>query len=438
LQVVKQGNWRVIAALVSVVAVTPAVQAQGQWPQWGGSNRDFTVETTGLADKWPEDGPKALWHRGLGSGFSSIVVDDGRLFTMYRKDKKDAHEYTIALDATTGKTIWQQQTLAAVPPETLDYGKDFSGPNSTPLVVGDRLFTVGRNAILHCYKKTDGTVLWKRDLRKEFGAETQVCGYSPSPLAFGDTIILPMGRAEGDKREGNSLVAFDQASGDVVWRRHTFRIEHSSPILITFGGKHHLVQGTRRALIGVDPASGDLLWEYAYSDPEQFEGIFATPVWDGKDVIMFSSRNVAVAVKLTTGEEGTTAQLLWSNHKTPLGMATPVLIDDMLVGPKRAKGSPVTRLLGLDIRSGKLLWAERVFPMPVAVGGAQRLVILDHDGILGLATATRKGLEIHSRHQLTETESLTPPTLVGNTLYVRDEKHIMALDLGAAGAVGGQ
>jgi len=417
--------------LTFCLSMAPGAQVSDNgWQQWGGPNRDFNVETSGLAEEWPEDGPRKLWQRELGTGFSSIVVDDGRLFTMYRKNKKDAPEYTIALDATTGKTLWQEQTLAAVPPDTLDYGHDFSGPNSTPLIVGDRLFAVGRNAMLHCRKKTDGTVLWKRDLRKEFGAETQVCGYSPSPLAFGDTIILPMGRAEDDKREGSSLVAFDQATGDVVWQRHTFRIEHSSPILVTLGGRQHLVQCTRRALIGVDPANGDLLWEYVYPDAEKHKGIFATPVWDGKDVVMFSSRELGVAVKLTAGEERTTATLLWSNDKTALGMATPLLIGDMLVGPQRGTGSPDTQFLGVDVRTGKQLWAEQVFPTSVVVGGQPSLVILDHEGMLGLATATREGLEIHSRHQLTESYSLTPPTLVGNTLYVRDEKQIMALDLG--------
>ena len=150
-------------------------------------------------------------------------------------------------------------------------------------------------------------------------------------------------------------------------------------------------------MIGVDPANGELLWEYEYPDNEQFKGIFATPVWNGKDVVMFSSRKVGVAVKLTTGGERTTATLLWSSDKAALGMATPVLIGDMLVGPQRGTGSPETQLLGVDILSGKQLWAKRAFPMPVVVGGAESLVILDHEGMLGLATATRKGLKIHSR-----------------------------------------
>lgn len=419
----------ITAAAVVVAAI--ANEAPGQWPQWGGPERNFVVNTSGLAAQWPEDGPKRLWRRRLGSGFSSIVVDDGKLFTMYRKSKRDLSEYTVALDAATGKTVWKKRLRAVVPASTQDWGKEFSGPNSTPLVVGDRLFAVGRNAVLRCHQKSDGKVLWKRDLQEEFGAETQVCGYSPSPLAFGETVILPMGRREGHEADGHSLVAFDLTSGEIVWQRHTFQIGHSSPILITFDGKPQLVQCTKQGLIGVDPANGELLWEHKHPEPQAFEAIFATPVWDGKDTIAFSSAHVGCAVKLHAGADGTTTELLWQSATVPLGMGTPVLIGDMLVGPKHGRGSPSTRLFGVDIRTGDVLWSQNGFEMCVAVGGPDGLFVLDHNGVLSLAVATREGVTVRARHQLMQREALTAPTLVGHTLYVRDEKYIIALDLSA-------
>jgi outer membrane protein assembly factor BamB len=424
--------------ILAAVVLYPALadgSAGAQWLQWGGPNRNFTVETSGLPDAWPEGGPKKLWHRTLGTGYSSIVVDDGMLFTMYRKSKEANYEFTVALDAATGKTIWQKRNLAAVPKSTKDYGKEFSGPNATPLIVGDRLYTLGRNAALHCFQKADGTVLWKHKLQKNFGAQIETCGYSCSPIAYGNTIIVPLGRAENDKREGKSLVAFDQVSGEVVWRRHTFRICHSSPILINFGGKDQIVLGTTDALIGVDPINGDLLWKYT-SSPQDFERILATPVWNGEDTLLFSSAEIGSAVKLTAGDKGTTVEQLWSSNKTRLGQGTPVLIGDMVVGSKH--GNPTDSVyMAVDIRTGKRLWLKRVFPMSVAVGGGGKLVVLDHSGQLALATATREGLTIHSQCRITEKWSFTCPTLIGTTLYVRDEKHIMALDLADPQSPGG-
>lgn len=85
--------------------------------------------------------------------------------------------------------------------------------------------------------------------------------------------------------------------------------------------------------------------------------------------------------------------------------------------------------MAADIKTGKRPWAKRIFPMSVSIGGEGRLIALDHQGTLNLATVTRDGVTVHSRHQITEQYSFTAPTLVGPTLYLRDEKHIMALDV---------
>ena len=91
-------SWAVLAIL-GLIQVNPAA---AQWPQWGGPGRNFSVAVIGLAHPWPDDGPKKLWPRPLGEGYSTIVADDGVLYTMYRNDPA---EFTIALNAKTGETI---------------------------------------------------------------------------------------------------------------------------------------------------------------------------------------------------------------------------------------------------------------------------------------------------------------------------------------------
>ena len=162
-----------------------------QWTQWGGPNRDFKVETSVSTDKWPEHGPTKLWHRPLGTGYSAIVADEGVLYTMYRKKKTDAYEYTIALDAETGETLWKKRDLAAVPSSLSDHEKkDFTGPNATPLIVGDKLFTVGRNALLTCRRTSDGETIWASFgpsmFRKRPGQEAERVLRFPALLALLD------------------------------------------------------------------------------------------------------------------------------------------------------------------------------------------------------------------------------------------------------------
>jgi hypothetical protein len=86
------------------------------WLQWGGPNGDFTVETKGLAEKWPTDGPRHLWKRLLGDGYSSILYKDDQLFTMYGEDKS---EVVIALEARTGGTKWEHRYSREFWPEIL-------------------------------------------------------------------------------------------------------------------------------------------------------------------------------------------------------------------------------------------------------------------------------------------------------------------------------
>src|SRR5215467_2965656 len=76
----------------------------GDWTTWGGKNRDFIVNSTGLADSWPAAGPKKIWTRELGDGYSSIAEENGVLYTAFRRE---SNEVITALDAATGKTIWE-------------------------------------------------------------------------------------------------------------------------------------------------------------------------------------------------------------------------------------------------------------------------------------------------------------------------------------------
>jgi hypothetical protein len=59
-----------------------------------------------------------------------------------------------------------------------------------------------------------------------------------------------------------------------------------------------------------------------------------------------------------------------------------------------------------------------------------KLVVLDEDGTLGLATVSPQGLKVLARANVLTHLAWTPPTLVGTALYVRDRQTISAFDLG--------
>ncbi|MGD2107757.1 MAG: PQQ-like beta-propeller repeat protein [Phycisphaerae bacterium] len=406
-----------------------SADALAQWPQWGGPNRNFTVRTASLAERWAENGPPRIWQRALGDGYSCLVYDDGVLYTMYRKSRTANEEFTIALDAKTGGTLWEHGHRSPLLSRD-ENGWGGQGPNATPLVVGGRLFTVGSRAMLHSFDKKTGEVLWERDLARAYGAPvSKEVGYPCSPIAYEGSIIVPLDRERPDnesdkpnaRADGQTLAAFDQASGALLWKKLDYRLSEASPILIKFDGKDQLVCSTRHGLIGVDPKTGTPLWHH----PEM--GSIVTPVWNGRDLLFYTSGgNEAVGrvVRLVKKDGKTQPEEVWSNRKIKIWQPTPVCVNGYLYG------STERLLLAVDMQTGKRVWAKRGFPMAGCVYADGKLLVLDQDGQLTLATATPEGLRVHSQCKITERYSFSVPTLVDRVLYVRDRNHVLALDVG--------
>src|SRR5262245_3902026 len=125
------------------------------WLQWGGPGRDFVAPATELLSSWPAGGPRRLWSRKFGDGYSAIAVDGTRLYTAYQRDSQ---EVVIAIDARSGKTLWEYAYETVIG----------DGPSAMPQIIGDRLVTASTIGQIHSLDKKTGKVVWSRDLYKEF------------------------------------------------------------------------------------------------------------------------------------------------------------------------------------------------------------------------------------------------------------------------------
>lgn len=422
------------AAVCSLVllaaALAPATGGSDvQWSQWGGPGRDFKLEDApDLADSWPETGPPLLWSRPLGEGHSAIVYDDGRLYTLYRPTagipdgEHAAEEVVLAMRAEDGETIWEYR----YPSEPMNF-RFGAGPHATPLVVGERVFTTGTNKQLHAFDKRSGRLLWNHDLVADFGAPPTLvrpavkAGYAVSPLAWKDTLVTTAGG------EGQSVMAFRQDDGAVVWRSGDFLISPASPILIEVGGEAQLVIFGGQTINGLDPDTGEILWSHAHDTTGDMNN--STPIW-GADGLLFVSSSYdggSRVLRLTAREEDTGVEELWFSERLRVMIGTAIRQGDMVLGNSGVFGPQL--VTALDIHSGEVLWRHRGFARATFLWADGKLIVLDEDGVLALARATRDGLDVLSRYELFDTVSWTVPTLVGTTLYARDRDKVVALDL---------
>ena len=401
-----------------VLTTTGVASAQSSdWAQWGGPQRNFKSESKGLATAWPETGPRRLWQRELGEGYSAIVADRGMLFTMYRKGE---NEVVIALDAATGKTMWEYSYAA---PFSAEYDMtNGPGPHATPLVTGNLVFSSGATGKLHCVDRKSGKLLWSHDLLKEFHGNVRVNGYSCSPIAYKDKIIMMVGGP------ASSLIAFNQKDGAVAWKKHDFRNSTSSPIVVSVDGQDQLVAFMWGEVVGVDPINGNLLWSHPH--PVEHGLNTTTPVW-GSDNLLFVSSGYdggSRVIKLSRNGDKTTTEELWAHRLMRVHFTNAIRVGDVVYGSSGDFGpAPFT---AIDVRTGKVLWRNRTFPRASFIFADGRFIILDEDGQLLLATATSEGLTVTSKAQLLNGQSWTVPSLAGTRLYLRDRKNVMAVDLG--------
>lgn len=395
-----------------------AVAHADDWPQWGGPGRDFKVVAKGLADHWPEAGPKQLWSRDFGEGYSAIVAGGGKLYTMYRKGEQDV---IVSLDGASGETSWQHSYDAPTYAEQrLDFGK---GPNASPLLLGDRLVTVGFTSKLNCVSTESGKLFWSHDLIKKFGGKIQEFGYSASPIEYkGNVIVLVGGKKHG-------VMAFDPKDGSVVWGGDPLDISYASPIVINVDGQDQIVIMSSTEVIGLDASNGKTLWRHPCLN--QYKNNAADPLWGDDNLLWVATQTDGGTRVLRLSQRGgkTDIEQVWFEKKIKIFHWNAIRVDDHVYA---SIGNNTSIMVGVEIKTGKIMWRKRGFHKALCVyAGDGKLIFLDENGKLVLAKVSPKGIEIASQVQLTEKVSWTVPTLVGQTLYVRDNKRIMALDLGA-------
>ena len=202
---------RMLFPLVLVLLAEQVVSAETpnsyDWPQWQGTERNAVSQQPNLLKEWPADGPELAWTAtGLGGGYSTPAIAKGYVYGMSNRDGK---EIVWSLSEKDGSEVW----ATSLGPESDEGGRQGSeGPAGTPTVDGDRLYVMGATGLLAYLEVADGTIVWKRNIREDFGGRLPTWRYTESPLVDGNKVICTPGGTEA------TLVALDKMNGEVIWK----------------------------------------------------------------------------------------------------------------------------------------------------------------------------------------------------------------------------
>lgn len=380
----------------------PAAAAEkGHWPNWRGPKHDGISRETGWTAKWRDGGPKIAWKTDVGTGYSSMSVAGGRLYTMGHRDGK---EFVYCLDAATGDEVWTRSYPAALV-DNLHRG----GPGATPTIDGERIYTTGREGMLYCLSARDGAVVWSVDLQKELDVELPAWGFTSSPLVLKDMLVVEAGR----------VAAFDKKTGKRLWQTEdAYDAGYGSPAPLEAGGEQLLAVLNNECLLVVRAKDGSKIATYPWST--SFDTSSTTPVVSGETIFISTGYNEGCALlRLTDG----TLEEVYKNREMRNHFNNSVLYEGKLYGiDGNSHASRTCKLVCMDHQTGKVEWIKRGFGCGSLLVADGRLIVLGDKGLLATAEATPEEYREISRAQVLdgESECWTVPVLAGGRIYCRD------------------
>ncbi len=397
----KRSPYRVtLAFLIAAVISTSGAWASQRWKQFRGPS----VEGVDLAGALPEGqfGLAVAWTRDLGAGYSNVSIADGKVITMYTSDDVDV---VVALDAATGDEIWRYE----LGEKYAGHDGSTDGPLSTPTISGDTVYVLGPHGQLAGVALADGAEKWRRDLTEE-DSTVPTYGYTSSPVAVGDQVILATGG------EGHSITAFDGKTGEIRWVTGDDSVNYQTPTLLELGGRSVLVAPTDKFLQGLDPTTGKMLWHHQHTEGEQTEqSAHVTPVDNARFLVSY--RRGAKLYQV----EGDAVEELWGTNAFGRTYAVPVRVDDHFYG---FTGRFLT---AVSVETGEIAWRSRP---PGGLGltvVGRTLAIAAPNGDLVLVDPSPEGYRELTRIAALDVGDYAFPSFAGDTFVVRNLQQIAAV-----------
>ncbi len=415
-----QHTFLVFAGLCSFALAVAA----DDWPQWRGPQRTGISKETGLLKEWPADGPKLLWQaKDIGEGYSTPSVVGGRLYLISNRGMDN--EFVQARGVKDGEPVWSTTIGKVGPNQKVNY----PGSRSTPTVDGEVLYALGSDGDLACLKIADGSKVWHKNLRSEFGGEPGFWAYSESPLIDGNALVCTPGGKDA------TMLALDKRNGAIIWKSAVpggDPAAYASIITVHAAGKKQYVQFLGDGVVGVDAKDGKFLWRYEKTGKTPAN--IPTPVALGDIIYTSSSMAGGAFLKLKQAKEGIEAeQLYFSAKNLPNSIGGSILLDGYLYGTNG------NGLLCIEFATGKEKWQDpSVGAGSLCYADGRLYLHSEGTGAMALIAPTPESYQEKGRFtppdqpNHAKNKAWAYPVVANGRLFVRDMEMLWCFDVKTA------
>jgi len=379
--------------------------------QFFGPNRDGVAPAAGLAHDWNTTPPRQLWRQPIGTGWSAFAVVGGRAFTQEQRGEEEA---VTCYEVATGKLLWGHSN-----PVHFNQWQGGDGPRATPTVLEGHVFAIGATGILDCLEAESGRLIWSRDVLKENKLPNLIWGVSASPLVFDDKVVVT-----GGMTNESTVLAYRRSDGEPLWHAGADKAGYSSPVLATLAGRRVVLSFNAGSLTAHDPATGEVLLNYPWSDGKMPKA--AQPVVIG-DHQVFVSAGYGAGCELIDVKMGADGRLAASQVWKKTSMKTQ--FNSAAVRDGFFYGLDDGLLACVEIATGTRKWKDGRYGSGQTLLVDDLIIVQSEQGPVALAEARPDGFKELGRIPALSAKTWNHPTLAGRYLLVRNSEEAVCYEL---------
>lgn len=413
-------NMRPLCILL-VLLSTQGASAEN-WPGFRGPTRQGVSSETGLPTRWSAT-ENVAWKTAIpGSGWSSPIVWDDRIFLTTATDEGKSFR-VLALDRRSGKILWNKEVFRQ---ELTQKQPPNSYATPTPVTDGRRVYVLSFNGKIAALSFA-GQVEWTNTEVDYYSQH----GLAVSPVLHEGLLIIPFdGSSRGEDKtvgwqkpwEEAFILALDCNTGKARWRakRGPSRIAHVTPNILGTGDDAQLVSGAGDVVQGFDLDSGKRIW----SVRSEGEGVVPSVVI-GDDLVYTASGfgNPTIrAVRPGSREDPDRAKVLWEQSKN-----VPSIPSFILDGKHLFSINQDGIAMAMDATSGEIVWRERIggkhSASPILADG--RIYFLSEEGESAIINA-KPPFDVVARNSIDEKCQASYAVSQGQ-IFIRSASHLYCI-----------